>query len=709
MKVYGIKNLRANKVEECTPWSTKKDIPDNVIKGGKDSFVKWCMNNKTDYLHFNAYEGEIDSKRINKQNPPRRMHGIVVDYDAEVCGTTVDEIRRRCSAEAVPMYMSETFSGNARLVWLFEKPILMYNDKATHALLKLLQKEFRLTKILPGFDEKYFDVSQYYALGTKWKKIKGGEPISSSYITSLVHQSTKDIKWDTGGEVSIPIEAIAAEVESQYPGRWSDAFELGARGERFWDDTADNDTAAVVREGGMQCFTGDKGFVSWREILGNKFVSEYETDKVGKAIDGVWYDGKVYWMQSSTGRWQHWSGRDFITHLVAAQGLSKKAGEGGTASEVDRAVDMVHKLRRVDRAGPLVHQKAGIVQIGSDRMLNTSNTSLVEPDTSGSYEDTWLYQFFGTIFDEEQEAYFLSWLKRFYESARRKELTMGQAVFVAGHPHTGKSLLSNVIVSKLMGGHADCVQYLLNSSDFNSHLLDQPVWTVDDASPNSDARLHRKYEQNIKRMVAGKMHSYNKKYMEGGMVPWSGRIMVTCNLDAESIQMLPEMDVSIEDKVMLFRVSTHNMKFPDNVEDVIESELPIFAQYLLDTQVPEDILDSGNRFGIKCFHHSTLLATAKMSSGAIAFYELLMIFLDAYGEDFKGTSAELHTVMNSSEVNLPGARDYKPRQVSLALSKLSTIFPKLVFQEKRQRGDATRKWIVKRDLIESTLEVDKDF
>lgn len=50
------------------------------------------------------------------------------------------------------------------------------------------------------------------------------------------------------------------------------AFELGARGVRFWDPLADCPTAAIVRENGMVCFTGAFPFQSWADIFGTDFI-----------------------------------------------------------------------------------------------------------------------------------------------------------------------------------------------------------------------------------------------------------------------------------------------------------------------------------------------------------------------------------------------------------------------------------------------------
>jgi len=44
-----------------------------------------------------------------------------------------------------------------------------------------------------------------------------------------------------------------------------------------------------------------------------------------------------------------------------------------------------------------------------------------------------------------------------------------------------------------------------------------------------------------------------EKFKSSGEVPWFGRIIVTCNLDAESLRILPDMDLNTNDKISLFK------------------------------------------------------------------------------------------------------------------------------------------------------------
>ena len=103
-------------------------------------------------------------------------------------------------------------------------------------------------------------------------------------------------------DVELPMETVAAEVEKRWPGRWKGEFKLGARGMRFWDDSAANDTAAIVRETGMTCFTGDQAFVTWSQIFGRSFVEEFQTSKLGAASQDIYFVGGGYLFREA-GEW----------------------------------------------------------------------------------------------------------------------------------------------------------------------------------------------------------------------------------------------------------------------------------------------------------------------------------------------------------------------------------------------------------------------
>src|SRR5690606_41516568 len=63
-----------------------------------------------------------------------------------------------------------------------------------------------------------------------------------------------------------------------------------------------------------------------------------------------------------------------------------------------------------------------------------------------------------------------------------------------------------------------------------------------------------------------------------------GRVGVTGNDDAESIRMLPTLEISNSDKLMILRAAKRDYDFPMDTDDRIARELPAFARFIYDYQ-----------------------------------------------------------------------------------------------------------------------------
>jgi len=316
--------------------------------------------------------------------------------------------------------------------------------------------------------------------------------------------------------------------------------------------------------------------------------------------------------------------------------------------------------------------------------LNTSTASVLKPaevdpvlniDATPSSQFPWLYSYFSSLFDPvEQLDYFYAWLQRWYKSALDQRMLPGQASFFAGVPNTGKTLLSTVILSRIFGGHTDASSFLCGEDNFNSHLFDSAVWSVDDVVPLTDRRTHLRFSALIKKMAANRTFSIREKFKIDKTIEWNGRIVVTCNTDPESIRILPDVDLSNRDKINLFHVADRDtFTFPRNVAEIIISELPFFLRWLIDWTPPEHVLGD-SRYGVKTYCEDSLLDAARHSSSAYSFLEVLLKFFDGQETDvWTGSATELLSGMNNDQEGLAGiAVKYTISQVGRELSKLAS-------------------------------------
>jgi hypothetical protein len=606
--------------------------PNNFLT--KKDFLDWSHNETTRHCFYNLCEPKLPGTRLTKDNPATLVHGLVVDLDARYD----DLLTRNCLEKLSPDYpvawVSSTFSGGLRVVWLFEKPIPAFDPEILKRVLVKLTGDMRLKKIFPGFDDKSLDPSQYFELGTNWRKVTDGR--ISSHLTSA-------ILFDVAGRADvldkgpqIPVDDVAAEVERRWPGRWKGPFVVGAQGVRFWDDKADAENAAWIRETGVYAFTGECRFLPWADVLGQDFVRKYEQNRIGAAIDGIYYDGQRYWARNLENNWVDNNGEVTRRHLIAS-GLAKDVRRGQQMSEVDRGLFTIESQARVDGAFPFLYVNKDTVTVAGRRYLNVSRVRPVAPAMGVHYWGDgfpWIARYLDQIFNDEQRAYFLSWLSHFYQSACQNNLRKGQALFVAGTVGIGKTFLSARIVGDLLGGSAEATNFLLGKTEFNSSMFEAPLWTVDDAQAAGEGRAHELYTQIIKKVIANFAHTYRRMYSNPVTLPWTGRVLVTLNSDAESISMLPNIELSILDKTMFLKAEPTNVKFA-GAEAKVAGELPAFGAYLRDYVIPEDIVGD-YRFGVRSYHNPELLQIARNSSQTASFLEILTEWRANYFATFSG-------------------------------------------------------------------------
>jgi hypothetical protein len=150
-------------------------------------------------------------------------------------------------------------------------------------------------------------------------------------------------------------------------------------------------------------------------------------------------------------------------------------------------------------------------------------------------------------------------------------------------------------------------------------------------------------------------------------------VIVTCNADPESIRILPDVEMSLLDKVMLFKIKTAARDFT-NAADRIRAELPYFAGYMRDFEIPEHC-QGEPRFGVNCYHHPELIETARQSGKTAAFSELLemfkeSIFANVNCQEWVGSATQLLSEMMADENTKHVAAKYTPDQIGRRLGQL---------------------------------------
>lgn len=623
-----LKNLRETKAVKA---QTLNNIQKQKPKfGSKADFRAWCSNADTDHVFYSMVEGSAPSKRISNSNPPNKIYGVVADYDAPVNWGSIDsDISAKCGNN-MPTWRTKTQSGYLRLVWEFTNPIPIAPEMFD-SFMKQMNAALKLDRLFAGFDSTSLRASQYFELGDDWYNL-GGVTLDTVVQTALMKSANDNPPQSS--DTSIPVAVVAAEVESRFPNRWIGEFEVGSRGPLFWIDDGVNRDGCQVAEDGIICYSdrAGKGFVSWREIFGSKFVKDYEEKKMGNLLNEYWYNGRSYFKILFTSAVT--IPRDQLVLELRQYGFSPKCKKGQPLSELESAILVISNQNRIDEIAPVVFSKDRVVAYNGHRILNCANIQPVEPDSDGDpikwpFIHKWLEQLFvDTPGKKPTIQYLYSWLKRFYSAVLDREFVQGQALLLVGPTNKGKSLLSNKVISGLVGGYADASDYISGQTKFNKDLGRVAAWVIDDTTSAASFQDQRKATEIIKRSVANPRVEYQAKYADAMSVPWTGRVILSLNMDANSLSVIPALDSSNRDKLMALRISDKaTSSFPRNtvLESMIEKELPHFARFLLDWKIPKDIEDFG-RFGVVSYIDETIASAAYDNSSRSSVAELVEFF-----------------------------------------------------------------------------------
>ena len=696
---YYVENHSAPLAHEFpNPWD--HDYPRPPFTS-KEEFRHWCIQETTHHCFFSAVEGAQPRSRLNSEtNPPVRLHGLVLDYDADPGPHPEVQILNNAPPGLAPAWYYRTFSGNMRLVYVFQSPIGLINPEFNNALIRLLKARLRLLRLGPGFEaEALIDLCKYYEIGGEWQPINGGTSrIPTHLLNGWLYDVSGNHDWTTNG-VSVPLNVVREECARRWPDRWPNGwenFDLRARGPRFWDPDANDDTAAIVRETGMQFFSDGGGWRSWASLLGQQWMRQWQDDRIGSAVTNVWSDLPHYWRKIPQGDWKRISKDDLRLFLHTECGLKPTPDKKDQPTEVNRAIMYVQNFNSVKGAMPHVYRADGPTTFNGSRYLNTSTLRVMEPRpeiVAWGENFPWLADFFDNLFEEiegpvEQRDYFLAWLKYFYVSARGLDPQRGQAMVLAGPAGGGKTLLGAAIIGQLMGRTADASKYLVEGDQYNDLLFEAPVWTVDDAIVSGDYTQRARYSQVLKQVIANDKLVFRAMYASGRTSEWLGRPFITMNDDPESMMMLPLADIQVFDKIIVLK--TQNPQMPYYPTDAaIAAELPFFAAWLRDWTPPAGLAYGQGRFGLRAYAHPELVRAALSTSPTASFEEVLADWRREWfapgggGErdsEWIGNPSSLQRVMYMNEFLRPNLKNFQtPVLIGMHLNKLVKQSPTFVF------------------------------
>jgi hypothetical protein len=614
--------------------------------------------------------------RVSETNPAVGLRGMVLDYDVKL-----DQERLAASIAEIPsplrpQFVERSLSGNFRVVWVFEAEIVVPDSAFAKAVFLGLMTRVKAQSLSAGLDRKSEDPAQVWVNGVDWFPVES-TPVSEGVVLETVMDVAKRFRPEAG---SIPLEKIAAEVNRRWPGAWSGDFALNATGPRFWEVGADNPRGAMVKPTGMLCFTGPVGWVTWSEILGDEWVRKAQEERMSDAVEGIWFDGRAYWMQTAGGIWRPRSREDTLLTLHS-RGLNPRVPKNETISEAGRVLVYLQNQRRVDAAAPLVNRGPGLQTVLTKTVLNTTRVRALPPapEPCGPEKFPWLQQFLVNHFAEPYNGpldHFLAWLQRGYEGLLNYKSLMGQAVFICGPKNNGKTLLALRVCRMLFGGvAADPLDHFCGRTPFTSDLYEVYFWSLNDADTPKEAERATLLAK-IKDAVVNPTHSYHPKFCDRATIEATIRFLATLNDDPQAVGLLPEVNSNTADKMMFFRSQPYQGVFPANheLEAVIDGELPYFARWLLDWQAPDCVLER-SRMGVRSYFDPKVLTYSRQQSSSYNLSELVSQWIHVnWPEDqleWEGTPTKLLSSLGTCEPLVTIIRDWTVYRVAKALTTLA--------------------------------------
>lgn len=432
------------------------------------------------------------------------------------------------------------------------------------------------------------------------------------------------------------------------------------------------------------------------------FKPTLATSRKAKESLNAYYDAhkKEYLIKNARDGWISLNETQF-KRILRYEGFSPYVPKDESLSPLEDCLVYLQRHKDVYYVGPLAGFSAGFYEIDESRILVTNSPKIIIPEKG---EWPILGQFLSNLFvdgDRDQRPYVYGWTKIAYESLRSGQRRPGQALVMAGPHDCGKSLFQNLLTVILGGRSSKPYQYMTGITQFNSDLFEAEHLTVEDEHASMDLRSRRHFGTQIKAMTVNETQRCHGKHQKGLMLRPFWRLSVSLNDEPENMMVLPPMDDSLEDKVILLKAFRRPMPMPTTTQDEraafwnrLLAELPAFLNFLVQWDVPEALLS--RRFGITHFHHPELLTAIDALAPEYRLLSLIdgELFAPYIGDVWSGSAEELERLLTneSSKCRIEARRLFSFNTAcGVYLGRLHKKYPQRV---EKHRDSSSRTWTI---------------
>jgi hypothetical protein len=359
-------------------------------------------------------------------------------------------------------------------------------------------------------------------------------------------------------------------------------------------------------------------------------------DEVEAKPPETYYDAykRVYLVEDAKGDWMPYTETQY-KRILRQYGFSNSPENGELLSPQDKVIRYIQHHRNVAYTGPLAGYHKGLHQMGAKSILVTESPNIIKPEP-GDWS-TILTVLSGMLGDGDALAYLGAWLKIAYESLVTGDFRPGQAVVFCGPHNCGKSLVQMLITQILGGRAARPYQFMTGATGFNSDLFGAEHLVIEDEQPSTDIRTRRAFGNQIKIITVVEEQRMHAKYCDAMMLRPFRRLSISLNDEEENVQVLPPLDNSLEDKMMLFGVAKQDMPMRTDsragwiaFRQKLMSELPAFIDAFTRLEIPDALRCP--RFGVVHYHDSRILEILDAQSPEYRLLGFIDVVLFGSGE-----------------------------------------------------------------------------
>jgi len=386
-----------------------------------------------------------------------------------------------------------------------------------------------------------------------------------------------------------------------------------------------------------------------------------------------------------------------VTRWHAARGLTgKEAGEAAredlTSCEVDRAVDW---------AGDVAGHGRGLHRSPHGTILVLSSPILPSPKP-GPFPTIAGIIRQGLGAEPEQAEVFTGWLAHGWRAVREGVHCPAPMMVLAGPPNGGKSLVG-WITGQVLGGRAGSPYTAWTGTlPWNDDIIGSELLLIDDSVASHDIRARREFAARFKEAIYAPSVQLRKRRESSISVRPVWRVMVCCNDNPESLQIIPPLDDDLADKVSILRFAPVVLQLdasgPEGkteLQRIIKGEIPAFTNYLNGFTVAEDLRDT--RSGVRAWQHPALVESLGATSPERQLAGMLAL-LFARGhlpqlDRVETTAADLEAKLTAPESpcrdQARGLLGKWPAACGVYLGKLARTKPELVAAGPQRKGIQT--------------------